>query len=211
MVLFLVHEVVVWLAFSFKWFDVAVVFFDVTYDLKFCCRVERMSSPPKQLHQMCGDVTSTKIHPLRSIGYRVTFINSTCMGNAITAVKHNTSSEASCIQRQNRLCLEKQIWDTEGFEKSLRHLDPVCYWIIRRFSQQHSVFSWVYLEFIKDMSPDSFHLFPVLNNSMLNRVIKFNDPLVFFCLLPNKELVLLQCVYHNSLMFWLANTTINFG
>ena len=211
MVLFLVHEIVVGLAFGFEWFDITIVLFDVAHDLKLCCSVERMSCPSEQLHQMCSDVTSTKIHSLRCVGNRVTFIDRTCVSNAITTVKHNTSSKSSCIQRQYRLCLEKQIWDSESLEKNLRHLDPVCYWIVRRFGQQHSVFSWVHLEFIKDMSPNSFHLFPVLDNSMLNGVIKFDDPLILLCLLSNKVLVLFQCVYHDSLMFWLANTTINFG
>lgn len=92
MVLFLVHEVVVWLAFSFEWFNVAIVFFDVTHNLELSCCVKCMSGPPKQLHQMCGDVTSTKVHPLRSVGNRVPFIDCTGVSNAIPAVKHNTSS-----------------------------------------------------------------------------------------------------------------------
>ena len=63
--------------------------------------------------------------------------------------------------------------------------------VVRWFSQQHTVFSWIDLQLVKDVSPDRLHFFPVFYDSVLNRVVELDDALVLLGLLSDEELVLL--------------------
>jgi hypothetical protein len=53
------------------------------------------------------------------------------------------------------------------------------------------VFSWIDLQLVKNVSPDRLHFFPVLYDSVLNRVVELDDALVLLSLLSDEELVLL--------------------
>ena len=67
------------------------------------------------------------------------------------------------------------------------------------------MFSGVDLELIEDMPPDGFHLVPVLDDTMLHRVVKLDDPLVLLGLLPDEILVIVQSVYHDFLVLRASN------
>lgn len=193
--------------FGFKWFDTAVVLFDVPHDLELSCRVECIASTAQELHQVGCHVAAAHVHSLSRIRDRVAFVDGTSMCDAVTAVKHNTSGQSARIERKDCLCLEEQVGNTESFEEHLRGLDTVADGIVGRLSQQHAMFSWVDLELIEDVSPDGLHLLPVADDSMLNRVVKLDNTFVFLRLLPDEELVLFECIDHDLLVLRTTNTS----
>lgn len=52
------------------------------------------------------------------------------------------------------------------------------------------MFSWVNLKLIEHVAPDSLHLFPILDDAVLHRVVQLNDTLVLLGFLANEKLVL---------------------
>jgi hypothetical protein len=104
--------------------------------------------------------------------------------------------------------LEEQIRNAKSVEKLLCRLDTVANGVVRWFSQQHTMFFGVDFELVKDIPPDSLHLFPVLDDAMLDGVVQLDDSLILFRLLTDEELVLLQCVDHDLLVLRPTHTSL---
>lgn len=77
------------------------------------------------------------------------------------------------------MLLEENLWCTEFLEEDVGGLDTIAVRIERRLSQKDRVFLWRNFELIEDMSPKLLHIIPILNDTVLNWIIEFEDSPVF--------------------------------
>ena len=75
--------------------------------------------------------------------------------------------------------MEKDLRDLESFEESLSCLNTIRDWVVGRLSQQNGVFSGIDFELLKNVPPNSFHIVPVLHNTVLHRIVELQDALDF--------------------------------
>ena len=128
---------------------------------------------------MLGDVSTTKVDSSCRVLNRETFVDSTSMTASITNVENDTRDETTSVQTQYTWGMEEELGYLEVFKEHLRSFDPIADRVIGWLSQQHRVFSRIDFEFFKDMSPDSFHIIPILYHAMLHRVLQLQNALEF--------------------------------
>ena len=107
------------------------------------------------------------------------------MTAAVTNIKYDTSCEATSVQTQHARRVEEKLGHLEVFKEHLRRADPISNGVIRGLCQQHWVFARVDLKLIENMSPDGFHIIPILDNPVVHRVAQLEDALEF--LLQTRE------------------------
>ena len=76
--------------------------------------------------------------------------------------------------------MEEELGYLEVLEKHLGSADPIADWIVWRLRQEYWVFSGIHLEFFKDMSPDCFHIIPILHDAVIHGILKLENALKFF-------------------------------
>ena len=76
--------------------------------------------------------------------------------------------------------MEKDLRHIKGLKEKLSSSYSVFDRVVWRFSEKYRMFLWIALEVFKYVSPDRFHLIPVLDNTVLYRITKFNQSFVFF-------------------------------
>ena len=125
------------------------------------------------------------------MGKSITLIDGDSVGDTITGVHDNTSGSSRGIEREH--CLDGNVHGrgVEGFEHDLGHLFSVGLWVHWSFSEKDWVFFWSNSELIVEgVMPDLleikqifkkrlkeylFHIIPVSNDTVLNRIFQSKD------------------------------------
>ena len=76
--------------------------------------------------------------------------------------------------------MEEKLGNLEILKEHLSCTDSISYRVIGRFSEQYRVFPRIYIKQIKNMSPNCFHIVPVLNNAVIHWVAQLENALEFF-------------------------------
>ena len=77
--------------------------------------------------------------------------------------------------------LEENLRSTESLKEDIGSLGSIAEWIQWWLSQQNWMLLGRNFEFIENMPPNVLHVVPVLNDSVLNWPIQFQDSLEFLC------------------------------
>ncbi len=128
---------------------------------------------------MLSDISSTEVDSSCCILDGESFIDSACMTASITNIKHDTRSQTSSIQAEHTWGVEEKFGHLEIFKEHLRRSDSVSNRVVRWLRQHDWVLSWIDFKFLEDVTPDLFHIVPVLDNAVLHRVWKLQDALEF--------------------------------
>lgn len=158
---------------------VALQLLDPLYDLELSRRVENVTSSSQQKLQMLCDIPSSKINSLDSIVDGETFEDWTAVADSITAIQDDTRCLTTSVETEDSLLLEEDLWRSEFLEKDISGLDTIAVRIQWWFSQKNRMFLGRDLKLIEDMPPKLLHIIPVLDNSVLNWIVKFQDSPVF--------------------------------
>ena len=75
--------------------------------------------------------------------------------------------------------MEEDLWCTEFLEEDVGGFDTIAVRIERRLSQKDRMLLGRDFELIEDVPPELLHIIPVLDNSVLDWIIKFEDSPVF--------------------------------
>ena len=129
---------------------------------------------------MFSDVATAEINPPRRILNRESLVNCTRVTAPISNIQHDACRQASSVQTKHAGWVEEELGDLEVLEKHLSRADPISNRVVRWLSQEYWVFPGVHLEFFKDMSPDCFHVIPILHNTVIHGVAQLEDALEFF-------------------------------
>merc|ERR1719195_1963890 len=78
--------------------NIAELLLDVTDDLTLSSGGETIASLSKDLHEVVGEFTSSKIKTEDGMGKSITFIDGDGVGNTISRVHDNTGGTTRCIK-----------------------------------------------------------------------------------------------------------------
>merc|ERR1719483_364123 len=185
--------------------NIAELLLDVTDNLTLSSGGERVSSLSKDLHQVVGKFTSSKIKTDNSMGKGITFIDWDTMVDTISRVHDNTSGTAGCIQGEDSLDSNIHGGHVEGLKHDLGHLLTVSRWVKGSFSQEDGLFLRGNTELIVEgVVPDLLHIIPVGDDSVLNRVLQSEDTSLGLSLSSNIS-TLLSHTNHNTLVAGTSN------
>merc|ERR1719210_2943988 len=134
------------------------------------------------------------------MGESITFIDGDSVGDAITRVHDNTSGTTRGIEGED--CLDGNIHGrhVEGLKHDLSHLFTVSLGVKRSFCQEDGLFLRGNTELIVEgVMPDLFHVIPVGDDTVLNRVFEGKDTSLGLSLISNIG-ILLAHTNHDTLV-----------
>lgn len=184
---------------------VTLHFFDLFDDFKLGCGVEYIPRPSKQKLEVLCDISASNIYSLYCVVNWESLEDRWAMGYTVSTVKYQTWSFTSCVKRQHSLLLKENFRSAKFLKENVCCLNSVSVRIKRRLSKQNRVLFWHNLELVKTMSPKSLHIVPILNDSVLDRIIQFENSLVFLSSVSNEDLVVVLSD-HDFLINWSSNT-----
>merc|ERR550534_4710 len=188
--------------------NVAELLLDVTDNLTFSSGGERVATLSEDLHQVVGELTSSKIKTDNSMGKGITFIDGDTVGDTISRIHDNTSGTTRGIEGEDSLDSNIHSGHVEGLEHDLGHLLTVSLGVEGSLSEEDGLFLRGNTELIVEgVVPDLLHVIPVGDDSVLDRVLEGEDTSLGLGLISNIG-ILLSHTNHHSLV---ARTTNNRG
>ena len=122
---------------------------------------------------------------------RETFIDRDSVYNTITSIAYNTGGSTSRVEREDSLDGNVECGNVKGLEHEPGHLFSVDLGVKRGLSEEDWVLIWGNSELsVEGVVPDTFHIIPIPDDSVLNRVADIKDSSLLLSLI-SKILVLL--------------------
>merc|ERR1712177_59360 len=188
--------------------NIAELLLDVTDNLTLSSGGERVATLSEDLHQVVGELTSSKIKTDNSMGEGITFIDGDSVGDTISRVHDNTSGTARGIEGEDSLDSNIHSGHVEGLEHDLGHLLTVSLGVEGSLSQEDGLLLRGNTELIVEgVVPDLLHVIPVGDDSVLNGVLEGKDTSLGLGLISN-ICILLSHTDHHTLV---AGTSNNGG
>merc|ERR1712112_502496 len=120
--------------------NIAELLLDVTDDLTLSSGGERVATLSEDLHQVVGELTSSKVKTDDGMGKGITFIDGDTVGDTVTRVHDNTSGTARGIEGEDSLDGNIHGGHVEGLEHDLGHLLPVGLGVEGSLSEEDGLF-----------------------------------------------------------------------
>merc|ERR1719228_1052816 len=169
---------------------------------------ERVATLGEDLHQVVGELTSSKVKTDNGVGKGITFIDGDTVGDTISRVHDNTSSTARGVEGEDGLDGDIHSGHVEGLEHDLGHLLTVSLGVEWSLSKEDRLLLRGNTELIvESVVPDLLHVIPVSDDPMLHRVLEGEDTSLGLSLISHIG-ILLSHSNHHSLV---ARTTNNGG
>merc|ERR1712131_93156 len=182
--------------------NIAELLLDVTDNLTLSGGGERVASLGEDLHQVVGELTSSKVKTDDGMGEGITFIDGDGVGDTITGVHDDTGGTARGVQREDSLDGNVHGGHVEGLEHDLGHLLPVGLGVEGSLSQEDGLLLRGNTELVVEgVMPDLLHIIPVGDDSVLNGVLQGEDTPLGLGLVSNIG-VLLSHTDHDTLVPW---------
>merc|ERR550534_215714 len=185
--------------------NIAELLLDVTDNLTLSSGGERVATLSEDLHQVVGELASSKIKTDNSVGKGITFIDGDTVGDTISRVHDNTSGTARGIEREDSLDGNIHSGHVEGLKHDLSHLLTVSLGVEGSLSQEDGLFLWGNTEFIVEgVMPDLLHIIPVGDDTVFNGVFQGEDTSLGLSFISNIG-ILLSHTDHDTLVTGTAN------
>merc|ERR1719154_340884 len=150
--------------------NIAELLLDVTDNLTLSSGGERVATLSKDLHQVVGQFTSSKVKTNNGMGKSITFIDGDSMGDTISRVHDNTSGTSRSIQGEDSLDSDIHGRHVEGLKHDLGHLLTVSLRVEGSLSEEDGLLLGGNTELIVEgVVPDLLHIIPVGDDTVLNR------------------------------------------
>merc|ERR1719474_2234143 len=120
--------------------NIAELLLDVTDDLTLSSGGERVATFSEDLHQVVGELTSSKIKTDDCMGKGITFIDGNTVGDTVTRVHDDTSGTARSIEGEDSLNGNIHGGHVEGLEHDLGHLLTVSLGVEGSLSEEDGLF-----------------------------------------------------------------------
>merc|ERR1711936_121876 len=183
----------------------AQLLLDVTDNLTLSSGGERVATFSEDLHEVVGELTSSKIKTDDGMGKSITFIDRDSVGDTITRVHDNTSGTSRGIEGEDSLDGDIHGGHVEGLKHDLSHLLTVSLGVEGSLSKKDRLFLRGNTKFIVEgVVPDLLHIIPVGDDSMLNWVLEGKDTSLGLSLISNIG-ILLSHTDHHTLVARTAN------
>merc|ERR1711902_210499 len=177
--------------------NIAEFLLDVTDNLALSSGGEGVATLGEDLHQVVGELTSSKIKTDNSMGESITFIDGDTVGDTISRVHYNTSGTARGIKGEDSLDGNIHSGHVEGLEHDLGHLLTVSLGVEGSLSEQDGLLLRGNTELIVEgVVPDLLHVIPVGDDSVLNGVLEGEDTSLGLGLISNIGILLSHTNHH---------------
>jgi len=184
---------------------IAELLLDVSDNFSLSSGGERVATFSEDLHEVVSKVSSGQVQTEDGMGKGVTFIDGDGVRYTITRVQDDTGGTTGSVQGQDGLDGDIHGWGIERFKHDLGHLFPVSFWVKRGLSEEDGVFLWGNSQLIVEgVMPDLFHVIPVRDDSVLNRVLQGEDTSLGLSLITYIA-VFLTHTDHDTLMSWASD------
>merc|ERR1711885_83425 len=185
--------------------DIAELLLDVTDNLTLSSGGERVATLSEDLHQIVGQLTSSKIKTDNGVGKGITFIDGDTVGDTISRVHDDTSGTSGSIEGEDSLDSDIHGGHVEGLEHDLGHLLTVSRGVEGSLSQEDGLFLWGNTELIVEgVMPDLLHIIPVGDDTMFNGVFQGEDTSLGLSFISNIG-ILLSHTNHDTLVTGTSN------
>merc|ERR1711862_758980 len=177
--------------------DIAELLLDVTDNLPLGGGGEGVATLSQDLHQVVGQLTSSKVKTDDGMRESITFIDGDTMGDTVTRVHDDTSGTARGIQGKYSLDGHIHGGHVEGLEHDLGHLLPVGLGVQGSLSEQDGLLLRGHTELVVEgVVPDLLHVIPVGDDSMLYGVLEGKDTSLGLGLISNIGILLSHTNHH---------------
>ena len=141
----------------------------------------------KELLKPLSKDTSSDFNLTDGVDNGVTFVNGYGIGNTITRVDNETSASSISVETQDGLWGNVAISHLEVLEHGSDHPFSVFQWVSWSIGKENTLgLGWEHSELVLEgMMPDSFHIFPRLNDTVDNRVIELKGTSLLIGLVTN--------------------------
>merc|ERR1719348_2286647 len=119
--------------------NIAELLLDVTDNLTLSSSGERVATLSEDLHQVVGELTSSKVKTNYGMGEGITFIDGDTVGDTVTRVHDNTSGTSRGIKGENSLDSNIHSGHVEGLKHDLGHLLTVSLGVEGSLSEQNGL------------------------------------------------------------------------
>merc|ERR1712033_122636 len=185
--------------------NIAELLLDVTDNLALSSGGEGVATLGEDLHQVVGELTSSKVKTDNGVGKGITFIDGDTVGDTISRVHDNTSGTTRGVEGEDGLDGDIHSGHVEGLEHDLGHLLTVGLGVEGSLSKEDGLLLRGNTEFIVEgVVPDLLHIIPVGDDSVLNGVLKSKDTSLGLSLISNIG-ILLSHTDHDTLVSWSSN------
>merc|ERR1719228_3010097 len=149
---------------------------------------ERVATLGEDLHQVVGELTSSKVKTDNGGGKGITFIDGDTVGDTISRVHDNTSGTARGVEGEDGLDGDIHSGHVEGLEHDLGHLLTVSLGVEGSLSKEDGLLLRGNTELIVEgVVPDLLHIIPVGDDSVLNGVLEGKDTSLGLGVISNKS------------------------
>merc|ERR1712198_209180 len=177
--------------------NIAELFLDVTDNLTLSCGGERITSLGEDIHQVVGELTSSKVKTDDCVWESITLIHGNTVGDTVTGVHDNTGGTSGGVEGENSLDGNIHGRHVEGLEHDLGHLLTVSLWVEGSLSEEDGLFLRGNTELIVEgVVPDLLHVIPVGDDSVLNGVLEGEDTSLGLSLISNIGILLSHTDHH---------------
>merc|ERR1719232_2509790 len=188
--------------------NIAELLLDVTDNFTLGGGGERVASLGEDLHQVVGELTSSKVKTDDGVGESVTLVDGDTVGDTVTGVHDDTGGTSGGVQGEDSLDGDIHGGHVEGLEHDLGHLLTVGLGVEGSLSQEDGLLLGGNTELIVEgVVPDLLHVIPVGDDSVLNGVLQGEDTSLGLGLISNIG-ILLSHTDHDTLV---AGTSNNGG
>merc|ERR1719455_56291 len=188
--------------------NIAELLLDVTDNLTLGSGGERVASLGEDLHQVVGELTSSKVKTDDGVGQSVTIVDWDTVGDTVTGVHDDTSGTSGSVQGEDSLDGDVHGGHVEGLEHDLGHLLTVGLGVEGSLSQEDGLLLGGNTELVVEgVMPDLLHIIPVGDDSVFNGVLQGEDTSLGLGLISNIG-ILLSHTDHDTLV---AGTSNNGG
>merc|ERR1712064_222045 len=185
--------------------NIAELLLDVTDNLTLGSGGEGVASLGEDLHQVVGELTSSKVKTDDGVWESITLVDGDSMGDTVTGVHDDTSGTSGGIEGEDSLDGNIHGGHVEGLEHDLGHLLTVSLGVEGSLSKEDWLLLGGNTEFIVEgVMPDLLHIIPVGDDSVLNGVLQGEDTSLGLSLISNIG-ILLSHTDHDTLVSWSSN------
>ena len=156
--------------------SVAELLFDVLDDFSLGGGGEMVASLGHDLEQVVGQVSSGQVDSQDRVGQRVSVENGHQVGHTVSGVADDTGELSGGVEGQHGLDGDVKSGHVEGVEHDLGHLLSVDLGVQGRLGQHDVVLFRGHSQLVGEgVVPDLLHIIPVLDDTVLDRVLQDQD------------------------------------
>merc|ERR1712044_37433 len=185
--------------------DIAELLLDVTDNLTLGGGGEGVSPLGEDLHEVVGELTTSKVKTDNGVGESITLVDGDTVGDTVTGVHDDTGGTSGGVQGEDSLDGDVHGGHVEGLEHDLGHLLTVGLGVEGSLSQEDRLLLWGNSELVVEgVVPDLLHVIPVGDDSVLNGVLQGEDTSLGLSLISDIG-ILLSHTDHDTLVSWATN------